>query len=260
MSWDFAYKVGPKGGTLSPLSDYCVFVRIADEGSMAPLRGSDPTALYRHGTVPQPRKWVTPGRLVLETGIRYTDPTGAVTHADGPAGHFYENLAALKQLFGGDQATLVTVERTAPHIGTVQVDGQLMVEPAATQQRWVFAWILSLPHPFWRSTTLRTGLSSPVTVGGNAPVDDFVMHIVGGTDVTVTHDQSGAKFTVVGATPAGGIDIDVGAGTILNSGSDAADLVEPSEPWWMELNPGVNTFTITGAPTSVTVDLRDQWR
>ncbi len=263
MSWDYDYRAGPKGGTLVTLDTYADMIRLLSEFVVG-RRGSNPTVAYKHGVEANPRKFFESMNLLLETKLRYTNASGGVTHTDGRAGHVFENRSELGRLLGGVQGKLVTLQRIVPHWGTVQIDVELLSEAQPSQQQHVFLWPLHAPRPFWRSTTQRTNLAlgSGVTVNGNAPIDDFILRIVGGTDVTVTHNGSGAKISVEGATPAGGIEIDMLTGTTtrITGGTDYSANVEPSQPWWMELDPGSNAFTVTGTPSTAEVDLYDAWK
>lgn len=263
MSWDYDYRAGPKGGTLVTLDTYAGFVRLVSEFVVG-RRGSNPTVAYKHGSEAIPRKYFREANVMLETGLRWTNAAGAVTHTDGRAGHVFENLAETAKLLGGIQGKLVTLRRTVPHWGTVEIDVELLGDALPSQQRHVFLWPLRAPRPFWRSTTHRTSLAlgSGITVGGNAPVDDFILRIIGGTDVTVTHNGSGAKITYEGALPAGGVETDLltGETTRISGGADWSANVEPSNEWWMELDPGANAFTIGGSPTTAEADLYDKWK
>lgn len=260
MSWDYLWKAGPKGGSLVSLSDYATDIRVATV-FVPGRRGANPTALYKHGSVPLPRKWGKDLNVVLETVIRYTNAAGVVTHVDGAEGHVFENKASLAELLGGEQGKLVTLQQDAPDHGVIEIDVEMLGDAAPTQQRHVYGWPLRAPSPYWRSSTQRTGLTpaTGVTVNGTAPVDDFVLHLAGGTDAKIVHDGSGAYIQFEGATPGPGIDIDLDAGTVLSGSTDYRAKLKVLEPWWMELDPGANAFTITGGGTW-TIDLYDKWR
>jgi hypothetical protein len=259
MVWDWAWKAGPKGGTLTTLTTYCKSVRIPQETS-AGLRGEDPDTPYQHGAAAV-RKWVDPLDLLLECQIRWTNASGVVTHTDGEGGHVFENLAAVRALLAGTQGGQATLQRTAPDQGAVQLDVMVVGQPMPTQGRHIFGFLLRAADPFWRSTTHRTGLTpaTGVTVGGNAPIDDAVFHLAGGTDAKIVHVASGDFIQFEGATPGGGIDINLAAGTVLSGSTDYRSKLAVNQPWWMELDPGANTFTITGGGTW-TIDLYDKWR
>ena len=115
--------------------------------------------------------------------------------------------------------------------------------------------------PFWSEEVERTALGVSFTLAGSTPVADAVLKIVSGTDVKITHDQTGDYFQVEGATPAGGILIDCGLrqATNVTGGASAEHQVEKSALHWMILRPGTVSFTVTGGGT-LTTDLYEQYR
>lgn len=259
MGWDYAWKAGPVGA-LEDLEDYCRFVRVPNEWSTG-RRGSNPVVQYQHGEYSTPRKFVRAANFMLELGLRYTDDVGAVVHSDGRPGHAYENLSHLKRLFGGLQGALVRVERTSPEQGTVHIDCEQLGEARPSQGRSVFGWPLHAPKPFWQGASDDSNATPTWTVGGDAPAGTLVIRIVGGTDTRVTHDDTAAYVEIAGALPAGGVDVDVEAGTVLrvSGGADWSQHLVVNEPWWMELDPGANAVSVSGGGT-VTASWVEQWR
>jgi len=260
MAWPYVYKAGPAGSE-ETLTTYCVSVRIAAEWATG-RRGMNPVVQYRHGEYSSPRKYVRASNLMLETVIRYTSSGGTVTHSDGAAGHFYENLGHLKRLFGGTQNSLVRLQRTAPDQGTVHLDVELLGEALPTGDKRIFNWPLHAPHPFWIGASDTGNTPTTFTVAGDAPIGDLVATFsTGATDATLTHTASGAYIKIAGVMPAGGVTVDVGAGTCtkVSGGADYSAYLVVNKPWWMELDPGANAVTIAGGGT-VSVDWYTQWR
>lgn len=262
MPWsyeDYNYRAGP-AGSLESLLLYGNFVRLVAEWSTG-RRGSNPTLAYQHGEFPSPRKFHRAANLAMEVGLRYTDDTGSITHTDGDSGHAYENLSNLKRLFAGLQGQLVTLERTAPHLGTVTMEVEMLADAVPSQERHVFIFPLHAPKPFWTGAQ-QTATSPPtITPAGDGPIDDMVIDLVGGTDTRLTHDTSGAYVQIDGANPSGGVQIDVGAGTAvrITGGADYSSFLRVATPDWFELDPGANAVTVSGGGTA-SVDFNDKWR
>lgn len=254
--WDYDYQAGP-AGSLTDLSDYVVGVRIPNEYSTG-RRGTNPIVQYRHGTQWASRKFVRPSALVLEVAVRETNAAGAVTHTDGKPGHIYENLSVLKRILGGNAGSLVRLQRDAPHQGTVYLDVEQLGEAFPTQTRHIFGFPLTAPHPFWIGAADTGNTASPLVVGGDAPVGDAVVRLLTGTDTKLTVDSTGDFLQIVGAMPAGGVSIDLGAGTCVKvtGGADYSNALRRSNAF--ELDPGSNAVTLSTGTMSV--DWNEQWR
>jgi len=259
-AWSYVYKAGPAGGTLETLTDYCTAVRVVAEWSTG-KRGTNPVVQYRHGEYPSPRKYVRPASFLLETHLRYTSKTGTVTHGDGAAGHVYENLGHLKRIFGGVQGTMTRLQRTAPDQGTVYLDVELLGDAIPSQSRHIFTWPLTAPHPFWIGAADTGNTGTTLTVAGDAPIGDAMITLTGGTDGGIVHTASGASITISGAMPAGGVIVDVGAGTCVKvtGGADWSQYLVVNKRWWFELDAGANAVTNVGGTTH-SVDWYTQWR
>ena len=264
MAWSaYGWQAGPVG-SLEALLDYCTFVRIKSESSTG-KRGSNPVVQYRHGEAPTPRKYHRALNLVLETGIRYTDSSDAITHVDGEAGHVYENLGELKRLFAGTQAAFTRLQRSSPDHGTVYLDVEMLGDPSESQDRNVFTWPLHSPNPFWVGAVDLANASPTLTNDGTAPVGDLVVKFTGTTtDPRLTLTATGDYIQIDGALPAGGVEVNVAAGTCtkISGGADYINNLRVFSSWWLELDPGINTVAVTqasGTPT-VAVDWITQWR
>jgi hypothetical protein len=256
--WDYAWQAGPAGGTLSDLDDYCQKVRVVNEWSTG-RRGSNPVVQHQHGAQFASRKYVRQTSLVLETALRETNAAGAVTHGDGRAGHTYENLSILKGIFGGLAGTLVRLKRTAPHIGAAYLDVEMLGEAVPTQARHIFGWPLTAPRPFWIGAADTGNTADPLVVAGDAPIDDAVVRLIGGTDAKLVVDATGDFLQIEGAMPGAGVSIDLSDGTCvqITGGTDYSNALRRSNSF--ELNPGSNDVTLTGGGT-FSVDWNTKWR
>ncbi len=262
--WDYDYKAGPPGGSLTALDTLATSIRISLETAPG-YRGRNPMLAYTHGEFSSPRKFHPAANILLETFLRYTDSAGVVTHTDGAPGHIYENYDDMKKLLTGDQAALVRLERTTPEQGTVHMDVELVAEGRPTQAQHIIGWPLRAPHPFWIG--LASAQQSPTTItnGGTAPVGDAIIEVTGTvTDARLTHDDTGDYIEIAGVLPAGGVRVDVGERTCtrLTGGTDFSQNLVVNAPWWMEFDPGANAVTETetsGTPTW-TADFALQYR
>ena len=260
--WAFDWQAGP-AGSLEDLSDYCVKVRMREQS--VGKRGRNPVVQYRAGEYSTPRKFTRPQNLLLETVVRYTNAAGAVTHGDGAAGHFYENLGHLKRIFGGTQGALTRLQKTAPDQSDVYLDVEQLGDAMPTETSRIFSWPLQAPYPYWIGAADDANATPTWTVGGDAPVGDAVIDFTGtASGAKVTHSASGAYVQIEGALPAGGVSVDIGAGTCLriSGGADWSSNLATNKTWLMILDPGANTVAVTqdsGTPT-VTADWYTQWR
>lgn len=258
MGWNYAYQAGPKGGTLTALSNFCLNVRLLTEGGSG-KRGGNVAVQYLHGEHAVPHKFASPRLLPLEVVLRYTNSAGAITHADGAEGHVFENLSEVKRLLRG-QRSQATLARTAPDMGAVQIDVECG-EPTPTQNRFTYLFPLVAARPFWRSTTLNSVSTSPLAVGGDEAVDDAeIVFSAAAVNPVFTHTASGATITYTGTVPAGGVRVYTETGQAKNEtgGADVSELLSYNKPYILELDPGVsNAYTISSG--TVTVSWRDKW-
>lgn len=258
MAWDYVWQVGPAGGSLLDLDDYCQMVRVVNEWSEG-RRGSNPVVQHQHGAQFAARKYVRPTSLVLETAVRETNAAGAVTHSDGKAGHTYENLSTLKRLFGGLAGKQVRLKRTAPHIGAAYLDVEMLGKAIPTQTGHIFGWPLTAAKPFWLGAADTNNTADPLVVAGDAPVDDAVVRLIGGTDAKLVVDSTGDFLQIEGAMPGAGVSINLADGTCvqITGGTDYSNALRRSNSF--ELDPGSNDVTLTGGGT-MSVDWVTKWR
>lgn len=262
MAWAYTYKAGPFGGTLLPLLDYCKAVRLVDESGPG-KRGGNVTVQYLHGEHAVGHKFANPRLLPLEVVLRFTAAGGTITHADGAEGHVFENLSEVKRLLWG-QDGLAVLERIAPHWGTVRINVE-RGEPTPTQNRFTYLFPLIAARPFWYSTTTQTDSTSPIAVGGNAPVDDFTVTFSAAASspvFTLTSAATTVKPTITytGTVPAGGVIVytETGQAANVTGGADCSNLVSFNKPYYMTLQPNTsNTFTVSSG--TATVGWANKW-
>jgi len=263
--FDFGWEAGPAGGSLVDLLQYVTFIRFPVETSEG-FRGSDPIGQYQHGQISSPRKFHPAKSINVEMGIKGRNPTtDIIDHVDGEAGHIYENFSSLKQIMASTQGKLVRLRRTAPDHGIEYLDLWQTDVARPSQNRQAYIWPMMAPRPFWTGTADNGNAPPTLTVAGDAPIDDMVIDFTGtATDPRLTHDDTGDYVEYDGVLPAGGVRIDVGAGTCvrITGGADEAANLRVLNPWWMELDPGANATTLSEASgTAVcSVSWNTKWR
>lgn len=232
--WDYDYKIGA-----TALLDFTTDVRIPNE-TRARLRGRNRIIAWKQGERSTQPKLYRALDFELQMLLAYTDSAGDVTHADGEAGHVYENYLELKRLISGDQlnGSLVTLRRTMPHAGDVDIDFEVLNEikpDGSTRFRMVAFCTASFP--FWRSAiqTVETETGKTTTtetieviVGGNIPIPNAVIIFAPNTqpvsNLRITHTPSGRFLQYSGTIDAGDtVTFDVGARTVVHSVTGAVD-------------------------------------
>lgn len=222
----------------------CAYAHI-DPVIAASKRGTNYRELFKHGTVSSGEKWAD--ELVFQLVLIINR-----------GGNGRDNLQTVKSLINRYDR-LVTIERSGTSWGTYSGKCEVLGGiPAAAAPGNLLTVPMVLPAGFW-SGELVQNQSGTFVVGGDAPTDDIVMDITGGTDVVVTHTNSGRTVSLVGATPSGGVRIDVKAGTVtrISDGTNYDEFFRYSDPRWIEMLPGSNTFSVTGGGT-ISIDYRPQ--
>lgn len=261
MVWTaYNYQAGPSG-SLTPLLNYCTFVRIVDEGSPG-FRGGPVPIQYLEGEREVPHLFSESRLIGLECGLRHTNSSGLVTHADGGAGHAFENKNNLDRLLFGDRL-MVVLQREAPHAGTVQIDVKVGAPVTTSQNNHTFLYPLLAPVPFWRSTTLNSVSPTPsISVGGSAPVHDAeVTFAAGASSPILTHTNSGTTIQVTGTIPSGGVLVKTATGFAerVTGGTDYSEFLVNSKPYMLQLEAGAtNSFTLSSG--TATIAWQNKWR
>lgn len=272
MAWPYNYRAD---GT--QLATYAKVVRIPNEGR-GPKRGDDKTIPWRHGVRRTTGKFFDEWEFPLECDLRYTNGSGAITHANGKAGHAYENYRALKNLLtdgGGDG--VVTLARNEPDAGEVEIDIEV-ADAIRTGDPWFRAQFLCrAAFPFWRSASIYTATKTAiatssdtlaVVIAGDVPLFNPVITITADTQpVTNARVQvpTGAggphadKYVQLAATIAAGDSriIDIGARTVVDGAGDNKD-AELSVAYadWMPLPVGSYSLAITCDTGSLDFDVQ----
>jgi hypothetical protein len=253
MAWDYDWRLGPKGGSLVTLDTYCKMVRLdfgAEPGGAK--RGENIVNPYRPGTIPTVHKFNT--ELIIPLEVHYLGTTET---------QLSNNRTAVELNMFGTKG-LATLRRTTPE-DTVEAYVEPIAPPSPTQDRFTYSYLLRAPEGFWRSTTQTVDSTSPVNNGGNAPVHDAVIDIdtgATGTDVVLTMTADGATITVSGATPAGGVRVDLENGTVtqITGGADYHEFVSFNKPYHLILEPGDNAFSGAGGGSGFSFAFYDKYR
>lgn len=272
MVWtSYAYQAGPIAGPFTNLLDYCDNVRIPSETD-APKRGGNLDIPYRDGEYSQPVKYRRAGSILLDCMVSYTNPAGLVTHADGQPGHVFENLQSLKSLLGGNNQ-LVSIRRTAPHLGAVETVCEYMggIRAAGPRMRYVFP--MRMVDGVWREQTLQsntqTGIAIfphayTITTGGDFDIGDAKITltcIANGAAPSLEIPATGDKISVAGSFLAGDIIIiDLGRTRALTLNGSTYTSVSPNKAWWMRLPSSTALLGLTLDATSGTWTCLVEWR
>lgn len=259
MPWAYNYQAGPKGGSLTALLNFATSVRVIHEGG-AGKRGNNVAVQFLEGEHPVQHKFHGSRLILLEVVLKYRSAAGTITHADGEEGHVFENLSEVKRLLRG-QHSQATLQRTAPDMGTVQIDVEC-ADPAPSQNFFTYLFPLVAARSFWRSTTVQSSSSSPLAIGGDAPVDDAeVVFSAGASNPLFTHTPTGATIQYIGTVPAGGVRVyaETGQAARVSGGADeSANLAGFGKAHVLSLFGGVsNAFTVSAG--TATVSWRDAW-
>jgi hypothetical protein len=272
MPWtEFAYQAGPVGGAFTDLLDYCDDVRIPSEMD-APKRGFNPSIPYRDGLFSFPQKYRSTGTFMLDCMVSYTSAAGTVTHADGSAGHVFENLQLLKRLIGGNDG-LVVIRRTTPHMGAVEAVCENFggVTAAGPRMRYVFP--MQMLDGTWREQALQTDTESSISsfphaytiaTGGDYPIGDakFTFTCVAdGNAPTIALAGNGDKISVAGAFVAADvIVVDLARDRSITLNGARYGSVSPNRAYWMRLPPDDATLDVTLDADSGTWTMLIEWR
>ncbi len=273
--WNYTYQAADEGGSFENLSDYCTSVRIVGEG-MSGKRGQNPTIPYRDGEFSYPVKFFAGGIISLDVVLRYTNASGATTHANGAAGHIHQNLASLKNLLGWGRDKLVVLRRNDPDAGLVETRVECLSPIQASGPRMRYIFPLRMVDGVWREQALQSDTQAAIAAfpfayniitGGNFRIGDpkitFTCDVAGNAP-TLELDVAGDKISIAGAFVANDViivDLDR-TRTITLNGSRYGS-VSPNRAWWMHLPPSTPALgLILGADSgtwTVQVDWHNKW-
>ena len=88
-----------------------------------------------------------------------------------------------------------------------------------------------------------------VEVGGDAPTDDIIIKLYDGEDVSFIHKTTGRTLSLIGPTPAGGVEIDIKNRTVRRIADKKYwdEFFRASDPArWLIFDFGENEFEVTG--------------
>lgn len=254
----YHYLIGPAD---LPLSTFAHGVQeVAGLDQMPRLRRRQTMSAHVDGTTPDPAAGPLlfgPKMLNLSLWISGTDANGAVTHANGQAGHVQDNLDALWQIIGAGE---FSIKRLVPDgaggtrtlTNTARVVGDLT--PAGSKGLRRLRLPLELTWPFWRDAT--TGLltlgpftgAQSFTPAGTARLADasFICTAAG----RITHTQSG-DFIEVTSMPGGASSVTIKLrpprSVLTNTAVDARNVYNANRGHGLIFEPGaLANLTITG--------------
>ena len=248
--WTYDYQIQS-----TDLLDYCTSVRIPAEAA-AGKRGGTFSVPGIEGDISYGDKTTGPLTFPVECTLRYTNSAGAVVHADGAAGHAYENYAELKRLFYGTTG-LQTLTRTAPHQGANTIDFEVLADTTPSSPHFRMVFLCRAPKPFWAGTTFNSYSSGTgnISPGGNAVIDDAVLTFTG--DGKIELDSTGDSVEISGSGGATVV-VDCGARTVKQAAVDKDAWVIVGNNRWFRMFGGItNAVTVTG---TVQVQWYDKWR
>lgn len=252
----YSYQSSVDGGPFEDLADFASMVRIVNEGRS----GRDVAAVlspFVPGAVPSLHQPYIEKLLFVECQIRWTDPSGLITHVDGAEGHASENLSHLDRLLGGGYGP-ATLRRDWPNQGVVERPITGAGDPFPTQNRATLSWPVRSTWPAWKSTAALSSSSGNPDVLGHFPIYDPIITFVGGTDVSVT--VNGRQVGIAGAVPGAGVIVNVGTGQVtqVTGGADYSAFLTADNNEWCVLYRGVNTVVYAGGGT-YTIEWAEQW-
>lgn len=226
-----------------PLLDFCDRVIVVTEA----MGGKDDTDIKVPGMEGElfiPGKLWESGDLILSTWLKYADEDDDIVHADGSAGHVYENFSELKRILRGGSGQ-VLLQRTAPHIGEMEILVESIDPPSMGDAHFHYLWTMKANKPFWRATaevSVAAGSHTPI---GDGVIDDMIVTFGGDGKV-----QIGTEYVQVLGSSGAGIEVDVGARTIKQAGVNVDKWLRVGSEKWLRLRGGeAATLTFTGSVT-----------
>lgn len=189
---------------------------------------------YRHGEVFNSRHYYRAREIMLTMVILGTSLTD-----------IQANQEAILSLLHTNSGT-VPLQKITPS-GTRETEVIALQSFDVSQEHGIsrkMAMRLKMPYPFWHHVPMKStsGQTSTfnLTNDGNAPINDMVITFT--TAGTLTHDASGDYLTAAD----NGLVVNVGKRTAKLAGSHKDSSLSFNRPWWMQMEPGVNAFTVSG--------------
>lgn len=211
-------------------------------------RGEHVEVANRHGVTVNSRRFANSRSLNLPMVVLPYDLSGS--QGSTPEEHIQENVDTLMGIFYGAH-NLLGITRTMPDGTTRTIQGEVVqaipIQGGSGRVREL-SIELNCPYPFWHGAAisdLGNSGSFTVTNNGNVAVGDALFTFSG--IATLTHDDTGDSFEI---TAGSNTIVDAGERTIQRASVDVdADFEIGTSGYWIELLPGVNNFTLTGAGT-----------
>lgn len=227
-------------------------VRINPEVHPA-LRSQPSQPASQHGEVVVARGFYKAYNFVLEVDLSYGNPEQAST--------VYANKGTILERLTHPYEQ-VWLTRTAPDQGAVEIPIIVLREPVTSTPRHRLRIPCRALTPFWRDQAVTFSGVNPVsgvTVGGTAPIGDGVFVFSGTNGVQrLTHTTTGDYIELDTNTTTNAVTVDCGQKTIKQLGAHLDGVDDIPEPWFIELRPGSNAFTLSGGG-SCTFTGRDQY-
>lgn len=213
-------------------------------------RGQNLLIPGRHGELHVPDKKFDASDVLLEIALPADDP-------DDAAGALSEIAVLLSS------QSLVAVQQTDPHKGTIEALVEQMTDPTPTQNRFIYLFGLHLPAGFWRdaaATPITSATPPSVTTGGDRPIDDMILTFAGTGYLEHTDPVLGAVRVTIdsgagGTTP---YTVDVGEGTVTDAASaDKGRYLTATHEHWMNWQP--DTALTLASSVAVGGSYRNKW-
>ena len=207
-------------------------------------RGSDLPLLGNDGNYRRERKPYRARLMTLSVAAWDRSASGTITAPNGRCEQLDDNEDTLLALVDGDGETFI-IERDMTDGTTRWIEAEISGAATFTQGPLFgtgrSARTLLIPltcwYPFWQSETLNTDTITGVDTisnAGNARIQNMVLAYSG--DGTFTNSDEAVNLEVSGSGST--VTVDVGAKTVVESGSPADNLLIVDRDFWMVFGPG----------------------
>ncbi len=211
---------------------------------LAPRRASDQTIAYMPGVE---EYWDDPPGAKVRTfqvWVTPYDDDGNVTYAGGQHSHQRDNNDRLMAIIGKTGSPIAVefdVQLPGGGVETRAAEGKV-IDGAPVAGSRLRSWLIRVmfPFPFWNVQPQVTGVSpGAVATGGGARIHDIVATFTAAG--TLENSDTGRILTASGACV-----VDVRRRLVTVGGNPAPNLITPSHPDWIWLEPNT-TNTIAGS-------------